>query len=486
MNQHVPSSLSRPVPDPVSRVRERISGRVQERSIAMSGECVNPRQTGARWNFDLVSVTPEGIEYLACTIWEQASQNIDARLRHSGGSLERAMSAGMVLEVRGNAWLSKEGQVCVSVTAVEPGFIRHGSLHMEDKRATAALKSAGVPRERFSPGFTHDNSKYAFHDIDCNPQNIMVLGPEGARGLGDFQRHLRHNTRRSAPQVTYKAFSCTRTSSIRAFESLLAEAQRLQMDAVLLVQGGGHWSWLRGYARAELALAIHNSRVPVVTALGHDADVLLADRAATLSFITPTAAAEAIGAALKSSHFQKVNEERKDSEAKRRAAALAARSYEKTQHEYQIANLTRQVAAATTTANEAWRLQREAAASAGSSHFAHAKDLIETAERRVRLFSRLFTAATIAAGVALILFAEDVLAITSKGAGPSQYWIYVAAVIMCGASSVYAQRLSRTMMLLPAEKPMKRPPESWAAWRHAMMDVRTISGLRKLRRHRPD
>jgi exonuclease VII large subunit len=96
------------------------------------------------------------------------------------------------------------------------------------------------------------------------------------------------------PEVVYRALSWTESSSIKTVEAHLNEASRRNIDLVVLVRGGGPWSQLRGYERLDLALAIHKSRVPVATAVGHNADISLADRAAVLSFTTPTAAAEAI------------------------------------------------------------------------------------------------------------------------------------------------------------------------------------------------
>ena len=141
----------------------------------MQGECLAPRASGNRWNFDLASVSPKGVEYLPCVVWEDAVPRLDTRLRRSGSSLEEAMSEGMVLTIEGTLWVSAEGNVGVRVTQIEPGFSRRGEIYGEDKKAMAALRSAGVHSSRLSKKFAHDNPQNAFRDIGLRPERVMVL-----------------------------------------------------------------------------------------------------------------------------------------------------------------------------------------------------------------------------------------------------------------------------------------------------------------------
>ena len=72
----------------------------------------------------------------------------------------------------------------------------------------------------------------------------------------------------------------------------LSEAAEKAYDAILILRGGGSELDLQCFDDYELALAIANCPVPVITAIGHDKDVHIADLVAHESAKTPTALAD--------------------------------------------------------------------------------------------------------------------------------------------------------------------------------------------------
>jgi exodeoxyribonuclease VII large subunit len=79
---------------------------------------------------------------------------------------------------------------------------------------------------------------------------------------------------------------------IKAFDTLSKRQHELQFDAVILARGGGSLEDLQAFNDESVARAIARCGLVVVSAIGHETDVSIADFAADVRAPTPSAAAE--------------------------------------------------------------------------------------------------------------------------------------------------------------------------------------------------
>lgn len=81
-----------------------------------------------------------------------------------------------------------------------------------------------------------------------------------------------------------------------AADEIAAAVDRLNefrgIDAIILGRGGGSSDDLAAFNEEKVARAIHESRIPIVSAVGHEVDVTIADLVADVRALTPSEAAE--------------------------------------------------------------------------------------------------------------------------------------------------------------------------------------------------
>ena len=162
------------------------------------------------------------------------------------------LQAGITVLVRVQVNFSELYGISLFVDDIDPAFTL-GEKALERRRAIERLTAAG---------YMELQKELALPDV---PYRLAVITSKTAAGYQDFRNHIR---------------------------AALLEAGEQPYDAILILRGGGSELDLACFDDYDLAVAIATCPVPVITAIGHDKDVHIADMVAHASVKTPTALAD--------------------------------------------------------------------------------------------------------------------------------------------------------------------------------------------------
>ena len=128
------------------------------------------------------------------------------------------------------------------------------------------------------------------------PYRLAVISAEDAAGYRDFMRHIAENPygfvlATELYPALMQGTDCP-SSIIAALDAVLESGQAY--DAVLVLRGGGSKLDLACFDNYDLAAAIAQYPLPVLTAIGHDQDYHVCDMVAHEYVKTPTALADFI------------------------------------------------------------------------------------------------------------------------------------------------------------------------------------------------
>lgn len=84
-----------------------------------------------------------------------------------------------------------------------------------------------------------------------------------------------------------------KTASLQLINALRQANQDAKVDVILLARGGGSIEDLWAFNDEQLAITISQSKIPIISGIGHETDFTIADFVADFRAATPTAAAQA-------------------------------------------------------------------------------------------------------------------------------------------------------------------------------------------------
>ena len=125
-----------------------------------------------------------------------------------------------------------------------------------------------------------------------SPRTLPLLPHPALRGFEIFGMHLMKNDWGVGFNVEVFPTSVQGADAPAAIQLALGRAIAWRPDAIVMVRGGGSALDLDAFNSKDLCLSIAQSPIPVLTGIGHETDLSVADLVAHQHFKTPTAVAD--------------------------------------------------------------------------------------------------------------------------------------------------------------------------------------------------
>lgn len=220
----------------------------------------------------------EAVAQARAMIWADTANQIIPAFEQATGVV---LGGGIKLLVRARPTMHALYGLSLVIDAIDPDYTL-GDLEARKREIRARLQREGLfDRNRQLPS-------------PWDYRAVLVLAPQGAAGLGDFQAEAGRLERFGICAFTY-AFSRFQGEGAAA-EVRKALNQAMQAcrargdlpDAVVIIRGGGavnDLAWLNDF---DLARALCELEVPVLTGIGHERDNTVLDEVAHQRFDTPS------------------------------------------------------------------------------------------------------------------------------------------------------------------------------------------------------
>lgn len=173
----------------------------------------------------------------------------------------------------------KSGQYQINVLKIEPKGA--GALQLAFEQLKERLKQEGL----FDP--KHKQK------IPFLPQRIGVVTSGTGAAIQDIKHVL--NRRFANLEIILNPVKVQGASAAEEIARAIDEFNRFgKVDVLIVGRGGGSLEDLRAFNEEVVARAIFRSKIPIISAVGHEIDYTISDFVADLRAPTPSAAAEQV------------------------------------------------------------------------------------------------------------------------------------------------------------------------------------------------
>ncbi|ENV71916.1 hypothetical protein F946_01372 [Acinetobacter johnsonii ANC 3681] len=228
----------------------------------------------------------------------EKDESTDKVIASCKGTIWKFTAQKMVLkfERESGVELSKDLNVLVKVRAkFDPqyGF----SVNVEDIDSSYTLGDIARRYQQILEKLTSEGllNKNKLIPTPFDIQNVLVIAPENAAGLGDFKKDA--DALEKAGVCHFKYYSATFQGNTAAQSIITSLSNGLRQwatdfstppDLIVIIRGGGAVNDLAYLNDYELAALLAKRTVPIWVGIGHEKDRTILDEVANRSFDTPS------------------------------------------------------------------------------------------------------------------------------------------------------------------------------------------------------
>lgn len=228
--------------------------------------------------FDLVEKAPGGMDgYIAkigCAFFRGPYVKWRSSLASSGmGGFD--LDSGIEIKLKGRIDLFvKEGRYQLVVSDIDPAYTL-GAIARKRDQTIAHLKRLNL---------LDRNKMRAFPEL---PLNIGLITSEGSAAFSDFMRIVT-DSGYGFSVILFDAHMQGENTVPEVIRGIRILENHPGVDVIAVIRGGGAKTDLFSFDDIDLCKAIALCRKPVITGIGHEIDVSVADLAAHTYRVTPT------------------------------------------------------------------------------------------------------------------------------------------------------------------------------------------------------
>lgn len=250
----------------ITEITEKIKGKLETgfSGVWVAGEVSNVRKPGS------------GHIYL--TLKDANAQLQAVIFKYAGNRIKFDLKDGLEVIVYGSITVYEpRGQYQIKVETIEPRGV--GVLQLAFQQLKLKLEKEGL--------FNAEHKK----PLPFLPQKIgIVTSPTGA-AINDMVNII--NRRCPGVQILLYPVKVQGDGAAEEIAHAIAELNKLEgIDVMIVGRGGGSIEDLWAFNEEVVARSIYNSKVPVISAVGHETDITISDFVADKRALTPSEAGE--------------------------------------------------------------------------------------------------------------------------------------------------------------------------------------------------